>query len=355
MSNYRVSWLLPFQVNDWILTSPQIWLNQSTCFSLTVSFLHWPQIHSLLLSGHIYGFLYSSTYLQAAPLFQHKYHFPNRLLLLFLLHKPRKSTSGWCLSPHTRSALRYAIVSDTKTCFTLRDEENRQFRGPHAEYPLTHLFLKSRWVGCRFVLSIPLKVPWANCHPFWCSTKLPVLQYSLLCRCYRSRLITTITKQTRKYSVHRSFVSNINISKTRIQARLRGQSTKHGWTPSHEAISTYIHRLICQQTLDRSCCMIPACIPQLLYPMNYMEPTGELIQQHYRIPKHQSRMAIYYIYFDVDTVVCYFCLGNAATANHSSSAKATCSFSRPPASWIDSESRTLMYFQHLIFPDALER
>lgn len=73
------SLLFLYQVNDWTLNVTIDWFNESACFSLTVFFLHWPQIHSLLLSGDIHGFLYSSTYLQAAKLFQHKYHFPNCL------------------------------------------------------------------------------------------------------------------------------------------------------------------------------------------------------------------------------------------------------------------------------------
>ena len=97
---------------------------------------------------------------------------------------------------------------------------------------------------------------------FWCSTKLPVLQYSLLYRCYIAKLFIATTKQTRKYSWNGGFVSNVYISKTNSTW---GQLTKHGWAPSHGSLSIYIRRLRCQQTLDRSCCMTAAHPPTFIY------------------------------------------------------------------------------------------
>lgn len=140
---------------------------------------------------------------------------------------------------NTCSILKYAMASDTRRSW---------------EYPLRHLFLEPRWVIYRFILSIRGEFLGLTVILLWCSTKLPVVQYSLLCRCYKSRLITTTTKQTRKYSVNRSFVSNIYISKTRIQARLRGnRSSMVEYLPLlPETISIYINWFRCQQRLDRS-------------------------------------------------------------------------------------------------------
>ena len=103
---------------------------------------------------------------------------------------------------------------------------------------------------------------------FWCSTKLPVLQYILLYRCYIAKLFITTTKQTRKYSWNGGFVSNVYISKTNSTW---GQLTKHGWAPSHESISIYI-RLWCPQALLLATWQ-PRILPRLYTFNNFVHET----------------------------------------------------------------------------------
>lgn len=100
---------------------------------------------------------------------------------------------------------------------------------------------------------------------FWCSTKLLVLPYSSLCRCYIPQLFVTATKQTRD-SRNRGFVW-MYIPRTPSPFE---EAIDQAWSNTFARSYQYVHTSAQMSTKvhDRSCWWQQCILPRL-YTTNY--------------------------------------------------------------------------------------